>query len=128
MPANESQPMRDLLRYGEETAGGIMTTEVLSLVQELTVEEALVYLRQHSAHLEMVYYLYIVDSDKHLVGVVSLRELVVAAPTTRLQDLMDSDVLKVTTDTDQEELARVISKYDLLGVPVVDNENQLVGL
>jgi len=128
MPAYEAQPIRDLLRYGAETAGGIMTTEVLSLSQELTIEEALVYLRQHSAHLEMIYYLYIVDSDKHLVGVVSLRELVVAEPTTRLQDLMDRDVLKVTTDTDQEEVARLISKYDLLGVPVVDSENHLVGL
>jgi len=128
MPAYEAQPIRDLLRYGAETAGGIMTTEVLSLSQELTIEEALVYLRQHSAHLEMIYYLYIVDSDKHLVGVVSLRELVVAEPTTRLQDLMDRDVLKVTTDTDQEEVAQLISKYDLLGVPVVDSENHLVGL
>jgi magnesium transporter len=128
MPANESQPIRDLLRYGAETAGGIMTTEVLSLAQELTVEEALVYLRQHSAHLEMVYYLYIVDSATHLVGVVSLRELVVAEPTTHLQDLMDSDVLKVTTDTDQEKVAQLISKYDLLGVPVVDSDNHLVGL
>ena len=128
MPAYEAQPIRDLLRFGAETAGGIMTTEVLSLSQELTIEEALVYLRQHSAHLEMIYYLYIVDSDKHLVGVVSLRELVVAEPTTRLQDLMDRDVLKVTTDTDQEEVARLISKYDLLGVPVVDSENHLVGL
>src|SRR3989440_1314448 len=128
MPTNESQPIRDLLRYGEETAGGIMTTEVLPLAQELTVEEALVYLRQHSAHLEMIYYLYIVDSDKHLVGVVSLRELVVAEPTARLQDLMDRDVLKVTTDTDQEEVAQLISKYDLLGVPVVDSDNHLVGL
>src|SRR5207247_3477705 len=128
MPAYEAQPIRDLLRSGAETAGGIMTTEVLSLSQDLTIEEALVYLRQHSAHLEMIYYLYIVDSDKHLVGVVSLRELVVAEPTTRLQDLMDRDVLKVTTDTDQEEVARLISKYDLLGVPVVDSENHLVGL
>ncbi|MDQ6643577.1 MAG: magnesium transporter, partial [Chloroflexota bacterium] len=128
MPANESQPIRDLLRYGAETAGGIMTTEVLSLAQELTVDEALVYLRQHSAHLEMVYYLYIVDSAKHLVGVVSLRELVVAEPATHLQDLMDSDVLRVTTDTDQEEVAQLISKYDLLGVPVVDSDNHLVGL
>src|SRR5213082_3465011 len=128
MPANESQPIRDLLRYGEETAGGIMTPEVLSLSQELTVEEALVYLRQHSAHLEMIYYLYIVDDEHRLVGVVSLRELVVAEPTTRLRDLMDRDVIKVTTDTDQEEVARVIARYDLLGVPVVDSDNHLVGL
>jgi len=128
MPADESEPIRELLRYGPETAGGIMTTEVLSLSQELTVEEALVYLRQHSAHLEMIYYLFIVDDEQHLVGVVSLRELVVAEPTTHLKDLMDKNVIKVKTGTDQEEVARVIAKYDLLGVPVVDDENHLVGL
>lgn len=128
MPANESRPIRELLRYGAETAGGIMTNEVLSLSQELTVEEALVYLRQHSEHLEMIYYLFIVDDEHHLVGVVSLRELVVAEASTRLKDLMDKDVIKVQTDTDQEEVARLIAKYDLLGVPVVDAENHLVGL
>ncbi|GAC1378367.1 MAG: hypothetical protein NVSMB33_02380 [Ktedonobacteraceae bacterium] len=128
MPVNDAQPIRDLLRYGAETAGGIMTNEVLSLSQNLTVEEALVYLRQHSAHLEMIYYLYIVDAEQRLVGVVSLRELVVAEPTIHLQDLMNKDVLKVNIDTDQEEVAHIISKYDLLGVPVVDANNHLVGL
>ncbi len=128
MPADEAQPIRELLRYSPETAGGIMTTEVLSLSQDMTVEEALAYLRQHSAHLEMIYYLYIVDNERHLVGVVSLRQLVVAQPTAYLRDLMDPDVIKVTTDTDQEEVARVIARYDLLGVPVVDSENRLVGL
>ncbi len=128
MPPNESRPIRELLRYGAETAGGIMTNEVLSLSQDHTVEEALVYLRQHSDHLEMIYYLYIVDDERHLVGVVSLRELVVSEPTMLLRDLMDPNVIRVTTDTDQEEVARVIARYDLLGVPVVDNENHLVGL
>ena len=128
MPANEAQPIRDLLRYGAETAGGIMTPEVLSLSQNLTVEEALAYLRRNSDHLEMIYYLYIVDDEKRLVGVVSLRELVVAEPTTQLMTLVDEDVIKVQTGTDQEEVARVISKYDLLGVPVVDEQNHLVGL
>ena len=128
MPASESQPIRDLLRYGPETAGGIMTTEVLALEQHLTVEEALAYLRKHSEHLEMIYYLYIVDTERHLIGIVSLRELVVAEPDTRLQDLMDRDVIKVRADMDQEEVARIIARYDLLGVPVVDNEEHLVGL
>ena len=128
MPADESQPIRELLRYSPETAGGIMTTEVLSLSQELTVEEALVYMRQNSEHLEMIYYLFIVDDQQHLTGVVSLRELVVAEPTTRLKDMMDEDVIKVKADADQEEVARIIAKYDLLGVPVVDEENHLVGL
>ncbi|HYB00419.1 MAG TPA: magnesium transporter [Ktedonobacteraceae bacterium] len=128
MPADESQPIRELLRYSPETAGGIMTTEVLSLSQELTVEEALVYMRQNSEHLEMIYYLFIVDDQQHLTGVVSLRELVVAEPTTRLKDMKDEDVIKVKADADQEEVARIIAKYDLLGVPVVDEENHLVGL
>lgn len=128
MPENESKPIRDLLRYGAETAGGIMTTEVLALAQDTTVEDALTYMRTHSEHLEMVYYLYIVDADRHLLGVVSLRELVTAEPGKRMHDLMDSDVIKVQANTDQEEVARRISKYDLLGIPVVDEENHLLGL
>ncbi len=128
MPTDEAQPIRELLRYGAETAGGIMTTEVLSLAEEANVEDALAYLRQHSEHLEMVYYLYIVDNDTRLTGVVSLRQLVTAEPTTPMRTLMDSDVIKIQLDTDQEEVARIIAKYDLLGVPVVDAENRLVGL
>ena len=128
MPAEESRPIRDLLRYGAETAGGIMTNEVLSLSQDFTVEEALAYLRQHSEHMEMIYYLYIVDDERHLVGVVSLRQLVTADPSAQLKTLMDDDVISVKVDDDQEEVARVIAKYDLLGVPVVDAENHLVGL
>ncbi|HEV2662885.1 MAG TPA: magnesium transporter, partial [Ktedonobacteraceae bacterium] len=128
MPANESQPIRDLLRYEGETAGGIMTNEILALAQDATVEDALAYLRQNSVHLEMVYYLYIKDEEEHLMGVVSLRQLVTADPATPLRDLMDRDVIKVQVDTDQEEVARIISKYDLLGVPVVDADNRLVGM
>ncbi|GAC1355285.1 MAG: hypothetical protein NVS4B11_29870 [Ktedonobacteraceae bacterium] len=128
MPANESKHIRDLLRYGAETAGGIMTTEVLTLSQDATVEDALTYLRHNSEHLEMVYYLYIVDDEHHLMGVVSLRQLVTAEPGMRMHELMDSDVIRVQTDTDQEEVARRISKYDLLGIPVVDEENHLMGL
>jgi Mg2+ transporter MgtE len=128
MPASESQPIRDLLRYNAQSAGGIMTTEVLGLAQDLTVEEALAYLRQHSEHLEMIYYLYIVDAEQHLIGIVSLRELVVAAPGTHLRELMDTNVIKVQADMDQEQVARLIAKYDLLGVPVVDQEDHLLGL
>lgn len=128
MPVEESRPIRELLRYGAETAGGIMTTEVLALPQDATVEDALAYLRQHSAHLEMIYYLYIIDEERHLTGVVSLRQLVTAEPATRLGDLMDKDVITVRSDADQEEVARIIARYDLLGAPVVDADNRLVGL
>jgi Mg/Co/Ni transporter MgtE len=128
MPANDAQHIRELLRYGAETAGGIMTTEVLALTQESTVEEVLTELRRNSQHLEMIYYLYMIDDARHLTGVVSLRQLVTATPTTRMRDLMDTDVIKVRVDTDQEDVARIIAKYDLLGVPVVDKEDRLVGL
>ncbi|HLI88687.1 MAG TPA: magnesium transporter [Ktedonobacteraceae bacterium] len=128
MPVDEARPIRDLLRYGEQTAGGIMTNEVLALSQNMTVEEALAYLRQHSEHMEMIYYLYIVDEERRLSGVVSLRQLVTAEPGTHMRDLMDTDVITVQTGTDQEEVARIIAKYDLLGVPVVDDEKHLVGL
>lgn len=128
MPTDESRPIRELLRYGPQTAGGIMTSEVLVLAETLTVEETLAYLRQHSEHLEMIYYLYIVDSTRRLIGIVSLRELVVAAPGTQLRDLMDRSVIKVQAEIDQEEVARIIAKYDLLGVPVVDSEDHLLGL
>jgi Mg2+ transporter MgtE len=128
MPTDESRPIRELLRYGAQTAGGIMTSEVLALAEALTVEETLAYLRQHSEHLEMIYYLYIVDGIRRLIGIVSLRELVVAEPGRQLRDLMDRNVIKVQAEMDQEEVARIIAKYDLLGVPVVDDEERLLGL
>jgi magnesium transporter len=128
MPAEESQPIRELLRYDEQTAGGIMTTEALSLPASLTVEETLARLRSQNNSLEMVYYLYVVDEQRHLVGVVSLRQLVTSDPSTRLEAIMDPDVIRVHVNDDQEEVARVIAKYDLLGVPVVDEDERLVGL
>jgi magnesium transporter len=128
MAASESQQIRDLLRYDAQTAGGLMTPEVLALPQDMTVEETLLYLRQHSDHLEMVYYLYVIDSGRHLIGIVSLRALVVAEPGTCLRDLMDRDVIKVQAGMDQEEVAQIIARYDLLGVPVVDSEERLMGL
>jgi magnesium transporter len=128
MTDDESRPIRDLLRYGAETAGGLMTTEFLAQPEDATVEEVLSYLRQHSEHLDMVYYLYIIDEEQHLLGVVSLRQLVTADPHTKMAELMDKDVIKVHINDDQEKVAYVIAKYDLLGVPVVDDEMHLMGM
>ena len=128
MPAEESRPIRELLRYDEQSAGGIMTTEALSLPASLTVEETLARLRNQNNSLEMVYYLYVIDEQRHLVGVVSLRQLVTSDPSTHLEAIMDRDVIRVQVNDDQEEVARVIAKYDLLGVPVVDEDERLVGL
>jgi Mg2+ transporter MgtE len=128
MPSEESQPIRELLRYEEQSAGGIMTTEVLSLPSSLTVAETLERLRTQGRELEMVYYLYVVDEGRHLVGVVSLRQLVTSTPDTRLEAIMDTDVIRAYVNDDQEEVARIIAKYDLLGLPVVDEDECLLGL
>jgi magnesium transporter len=128
MTDEEARPIRDLLRYGAETAGGLMTTEILAQPEEATVEEVLIYLRQHSEHLDMVYYLYIIDEERHLLGVVSLRQLVTADPSTKMAVLMDRDVITVHINDDQEKVAYVIAKYDLLGVPVVNDDKHLMGM
>jgi magnesium transporter len=117
-----------LASYEEEAAGGLMTPEFVSLAASMTVERALDFLRRASPDAETIYYLYVVDADQRLTGVLSLRELIVAAPTTRIGDIMDSDVVRVTTGTDQEEVARIIADYDLSVLPVVDEVDRLVGI
>jgi magnesium transporter len=117
-----------LASYEEEAAGGLMTPEFVSLAASMTVERALEFLRRASPDAETIYYLYVVDADQRLIGVLSLRELIVAAPTTRIGDIMDSDVVRVTTGTDQEEVARIIADYDLSVLPVVDEVDRLVGI
>jgi magnesium transporter len=117
-----------LASYEEEAAGGLMTPEFVSLAASMTVERALEFLRKASPDAETIYYLYVVDRDHRLLGVLSLRELIVAAPATRIGDIMDPDVVRVTTGTDQEEVARIIADYDLSVLPVVDDGDRLVGI
>jgi magnesium transporter len=104
-----------------------MTTAYLALEETLTAEEALETLR-HAKEAETVFYVYIVDAAHRLVGVLSLRQLVLAAPDTRLQHLMDTDVISVSIDDDQEQTARLITQYDFLALPVVDQSGTLVGI
>ncbi len=115
-----------LLQYGEETAGRIMSTDFLALHEDLTVEQAIEEVRK--AKDKEVFYLYVVDSRNHLVGVISLRELILSDPHKKLKEVMNPNVIYVTVDTDQEEVARIVDKYDLLAVPVVDAEKKLVGI
>jgi magnesium transporter len=126
MDNQESSEVQELLGYQEETAGRIMTPNVFSLHEELTVGEAIQTI-QTAKDLEMVFYLYVVDERNHLVGVVSLRQLLMVAPTSPLSKVMTADVITVTTDTDQEEVANQVALYDLLAIPVVDDTNKLVG-
>jgi magnesium transporter len=117
-----------LLGYEEDTAGRIMTPEYISLKETLTVTQALERIRSLANTSEIIYYIYVTDLSRHLTGIVSLRDLVISSPERTLADIMICDVVSVHTDTDQEEVGRMIQRYDLLALPVVDREDRLVGV
>jgi magnesium transporter len=117
----------DLLEYEEQTAGRIMNPKVFALSEDMTAGESITTL-QGSRDVEMVFYLYVVDARRHLVGVVSLRRLLLVPPPTPLKRIMTTDLISVRTDTDQEEVARLVASYNILAIPVVDEENKLVGV
>jgi magnesium transporter len=127
MRRRESGQVESLLEYGEQTAGRIMNPQVFALSEDLTVGEAITAL-QSSRDVEMVFYLYVVDARRHLVGVTSLRRLLLVSPETPLKRIMTPEVTSVRVDTDQEEVARQVASYNLLAVPVVDEESKLVGI
>jgi magnesium transporter len=128
MKVEASTDVQELLGFAEGTAGRIMSPDVFALNEELTVGEAISAIQKASRDVEMFFYLYVVDERNHLVGVVSLRQLLLVAPTTPLKKIMATDVISVRTDTDQEEVSRIVARYNLLGVPVTDSENKLVGV
>ena len=117
----------ELLEYEEQTAGRIMNPKVFALSEDMTAGEAITAL-QGSRDVEMVFYLYVIDGRRHLVGVVSLRRLLLVSPTTPLKRIMTTDLISVRADMDQEEVARQVASYNLLAIPVVDEENKLVGV
>ncbi len=117
-----------LVEYDEEEAGGLMTPEFVSVRASMTSGQVLDFLRRVHPEAETIYYLYVVDRENRLTGVLSLRDLIVSAPDTRVEDIMDADVVKTQTDTDQEDVARLIADYDLSVLPVVDVEERLVGI
>src|ERR687892_1690748 len=127
MRPKESGVVENLLEYDEQTAGRIMNPHVFALNEDMTVGEAITEL-QSNRDVEMVFYLYVVDERRHLVGVVSLRRLLLVSPETPLKRIMTADLLSVRVDTDQEEVARQVAAYNLLAIPVVDEENKLVGI
>ncbi len=127
MEHEDQKDVEDLLQYEEKTAGRIMTTEFFALHEDTTADEAMKAIRENS-EAEMVFYIYVVDERNHLVGVVSLRQLVVVSPQTKLKDIMTTDVISVSTDTDQEEVARIVERYNFLAIPVVDEKNHLMGI
>jgi len=128
MKKGNFEEVEELLAYKEDTAGGIMVPEFIALKQNFTAKEAIEILQKEHKNVEMVFYLYVVDEQGRLVGVSSLRQLVVVTPDTPLKDFMTTDIFSVKTDTDQEEVARTVALYDILAVPVVDELNKLVGI
>jgi len=119
--------VQEHLTYGDDTAGRIMDTALLALSEDTTVAETISYI-QKAGDLDNVFYLYVVDQDRHLVGVTSLRQLLLSLPERALKDVMTRSLIKVTTDTDQEDVAELAARYNLLAIPVTDDSNHLVGI
>jgi len=117
-----------LLGYEEDSAGRIMTPEYIDLKSFVTVAQALEKIRRVGLDKETVYYCYVIDEERRLIGIASLRQLVLADPGVQVADLMEQDIIFAHTDEDQEEVAHKIQKYDLLALPVVDREYRLVGI
>lgn len=118
----------ELLGYASETAGRVMTPEYIRLRKDITVEEALEKIRAAEEDSETIFTLYVTDKQRKLIGVVSLRELVKAKLNQKVEDIMTTSFVAVSTETDQEQAARILQERDLLAVPVVDSENRLVGI
>tara|TARA_B100000700_G_scaffold327380_1_gene441767 strand:- start:1057 stop:2469 length:1413 start_codon:yes stop_codon:yes gene_type:complete len=125
---SERRITAQLLGYEPETAGRLMTTEFIDLKEFQSASQALEIVRKQAPYTETIYSLYVTDKERHLTGILSLRDLVTADPDDRIGDVMTRDVVNVSTDTDQEDVARGIQRYDFLALPVVDREQRLVGI
>jgi magnesium transporter len=128
MKKADSKEVTNLLRYEDDTAGGIMVPDFIALREDVTAREAIESLQKEHLDVEMPFYLYVVNEYGKLVGVSSLRQLVVVPPETPLKEFMTTDVFCVQTNMDQEEVAKLVARYDILAVPVVDETNRLVGI
>ena len=128
MGKKDRDEVEDLLQYDPETAGGLMSPDFMYLDEELVVGDAVKSVQKRSAEKEMVFYLYITHGEHKLSGVVSLRELLMHPAERKLKEIMNPNVISVTTDTDQGEVAHVVARYNFLAVPVVDSNYTLVGI
>ncbi len=128
MEDDDANDVRKLLAYNESTAGGIMTTEFVAVKVNLTAEETIKFLRETADEAEQIFYVYVTDDDDHLIGVFSLSDLVLAKPKSRLNEIMHRRVAYVQLEDSQDSVAQMISKYNLLAIPVVDNERILHGI
>ncbi len=128
MERDEAQEVQELLQYEEDTAGGLMTTEYVALTPDLTAAQAIEQLRHLGEEAELIYYVYVIDAEEHLLGVFSLSDLIMAQPETPVTQFMHKRVITVDLDTKQDEVAQIVAKYNLIAVPVVDAEDHLHGI
>ncbi|KGP76365.1 magnesium transporter MgtE [Desulfosporosinus sp. Tol-M] len=128
MESDDAEDVRELMQYEEDTAGSLMTTEYIGLPFWLTTEQAIDELRRLAPEAETIYYLYVVDEHETLEGVLSLRELIIASPETPLKDMMHTKIVKVSPYDDHEKVTDIIHKYGLLAVPVVNAQDQVLGI
>jgi CBS domain-containing protein/sporulation protein YlmC with PRC-barrel domain len=128
LPDKREQDLRRLASHPEHTAGSLMTTDFVMLPRTATAGKALAWIRRERPEQHMMTYLYVVDGEERLAGVVSLRDLVLAAPDDPVTAFMEDDVVEVTADVDEEAVGRTMTKYDLLAIPVVDGERRLLGI
>jgi len=128
MEKEEAQDVKELLAYEEDTAGGLMTTEYVAVPERLTAQQCIDELRRMEPNAESIYYVFVIDAEEHLRGVLSLRDLIVAQPDTLISSIMIRDVITVHLEDGVKEVAAVLSKYNLLAVPVVDDAFRIQGL
>jgi magnesium transporter len=128
MEPEEAHDVRELLSHDEETAGGLMTTDFLSLPPGLTVADAFAHIRSAAEDAELVYYIYVLNGEDHILGVLSLRDMIRAAPDTPIAKIMNDDVVTVPLTASREEVATTIARYDLMAVPIVDKAGSMQGI
>jgi magnesium transporter len=128
MDAEEAEDIQELMEHEENTAGGLMNSEFLSISNDFTVEDALREVRLIAPDIETVYYAYVTDNEENLMGVVSLRELLINSPDTPVQEIMTTNLKSVKVDSSPEEILEIIAKYNLIAVPVLDEEEKMAGV
>ena len=128
MEPEEASDVKQLLKYPDDTAGGLMTPEFIAVPSGMTAQEAIGYLRKAGEEAETIYYCYVVDSNGRLIGVFELRDLIVAPPTKAIDEIMAKDVVAVSPETSHEETAGLMARYNLLAIPVVDDQRRPLGI
>lgn len=122
------QALKSMMHYADDSAGGIMTKDFVNINMDMTIKEAISHLRKTAPDAETVYYVYVTDEENILKGIVSLREIIIADETKKVKEIMNTNVIFARVNTDQEEVARIVSKYNFIVLPIVDFQNKLVGI